>query len=323
MDRLLARRLTVGVIAMLASATSVCAQGAAAITVAPASGPVLPYLFVREFFDVPPEANFGEVAAVAVDRRGHVYVFNRGPRPLMEFDAVGRYVREVARGVVTHAHGLRVDGEGNFWLVDDMDHHVVKLDQRGRVVLVLGRRGRAGDSILFNRPTDVAVNSRGEIYVADGYVNSRIAKFSPTGALLRSWGSKGSGPGQFDTPHAIVIDSKDRVYVADRENRRIEIFDPDGQFITQWTGFSYPQGLYVTPGDTFYVGDTRQVIKLDASGHLIGVFGTPGRGPGEMSSVHGLAVGREGEVFTAELLGWRAQRFVLPARRRAPPPQRP
>jgi DNA-binding beta-propeller fold protein YncE len=304
-------QVVLGALFTLAPEAYTYGQTVATIHVEPGAAPLLPYRYVRDFLAVPPDANFGEVAGVALDGRGHVYVFNRGPRPLMEFDVRGRYVRELAQGTVQRAHSVRVDHEGNLWLVDDLDHHIIKLDSRGRVRLVLGRRGHAGDSSLFNRPTDVAVNSRGEIYVSDGYINSRIAKFSPTGAFLRSWGSKGTAPGQFDIPHALVIDSRDRVYVADRENRRIQVFDADGKLLAVWTGLAYPQGLFLTPGDTLYVGDTRQIVKLDASGRLLGVFAAFGRGPGELSGVHGLAVGPKGELFTAELLGWRAQKFEL------------
>lgn len=125
------------------------------------AAPTLAYASIEDFVHIPPEANFGEVAAVTLDQREHLYVFNRGPRHLVEFDAAGRYVRQLAQGLITHPHGLRSDSEGYLWLVDDMDHHVIKLDTRGRVVMVLGRRGLAGESeTLFNRPTDVAVNSR-------------------------------------------------------------------------------------------------------------------------------------------------------------------
>ena len=293
----------------MASTFSSLPQGTRAVT---DSGPILPYSVVGDFLDVPSEANFGEVAAVALDARQHLYVFNRGPRPLMEFDGAGKYVRELAQGLITHAHSLRFDWGGNLWLVDDADYHVIKLDRRGRVLMVLGRRGRAGDSeVLFNRPTDVAVNSRGEIYVADGYGNARVMKFSPTGTFLFSWGNKGSGPGQFDTPHAIIIDSRDRIYVADRENRRIQVFDAGGRFLAQWTGFQNPQGLSLGKDQSLYVGDTSRVVKLDLTGRVIGVFGTKGKGLGEMSGIHGLAVGRDGELFTAELLNWRVQKFVL------------
>ena len=276
-----------------------------------ASAPALSYVVAEDFLNIPSEANFGEVAAVAVDGRQHLYVFNRGPRPLMEFDSAGHYVRELAQGLVSHAHSIRVDRRGYLWLVDDADHHVIKLDSRGRVKMVLGRRGRSGETDeLFNRPTDVAVNSKGEIYVADGYGNSRIVKFSWDGRFIMSWGSKGKGPGQFDTPHAVVTDSQDKVYVADRENRRIQVFEPNGRFIAEWTGFIYPQGLCLGSDGSIYVGDVSRIVKLDLTGRVVGIFGAKGKGPGQFAGLHGLAVGRSGEIFTAELLNWRVQKLM-------------
>ena len=294
------------------------AQGTGSGTPIGTSAAKLPYAVVEDPLQIPPEANFGEVAAVAVDRRGHLYVFNRGPRPLMEFDASGKYVHELAPGLVSHAHSVRVDREGYLWLVDDADHHVIRLDARGRVVMVLGRRGSEGETQdLFNRPTDVAVNSRGEIFVTDGYVNSRVVKFSREGAFLFAWGSKGSGPGQFDTPHAVGIDAQDHVYVADRENGRIQIFDAEGRFLSQWTGFVRPQGLFIDSDQSVYVGDVRRIVKLNVEGQVLGIFGERGRGRGQFIGLHGLAIGPGGELYTAELINWRVQK-LMPAPTKGP-----
>jgi DNA-binding beta-propeller fold protein YncE len=274
------------------------------------SGPSLRYTVLPDALQVPPDANFGEVAAVAVDARQNLYVFNRGRKPLMKFDKRGRYVGQLAQGLITHAHSVRVDRHGYIWLVDDSDHHVIQLDSSGRVRMVFGRRGLSGDTdVLFNRPTDVAVNSRGEIYVADGYVNSRIVKFSPEGKFLLKWGTKGDGPGQFNIPHAIVIDSLDRVYVADRENHRIQVFDKDGGFLTQWGNFGLPQGLYLA-GPFLFVGDGTRVVKLDLSGRVIGILGSRGKASGEFIGLHGLTVATDGTLYTAELINWRVQKFI-------------
>lgn len=139
-------------------------------------------------------------------------------------------------------------------------------------------------------------------------------KFSRNGTFLLAWGSKGAGEGQFDTPHAIVIDARDRVYVADRENHRIQVFDLDGHFIAQWTGFLNPQGLALGVDESLYVGDGTRLVKLDLSGRLMGVFGVSGRALGQFMGLHGVSVGRNGQVFTAELLNWRVQKLV-PQRR--------
>jgi DNA-binding beta-propeller fold protein YncE len=182
--------------------------------------------------------------------------------------------------------------------------------------MVFGRRGLSGDTDdLFNRPTDVAVNSRGEIYVADGYGNSRVVKFSPEGKFLLKWGTKGAGQGQFDIPHAIVIDSLDRVYVADRENHRIQVFDKDGHFITQWGNFELPQGLCLV-GRFLFVGDRTRVVELDLSGRVLGILGSRGKGPGQFMGLHGLAVAPDGTLYTAELINWRVQKFIPALRAR-------
>ncbi len=186
--------------------------------------PTLPYKPVPNFFILPDGANFGEVSAVGVNSKGHIFVFHRGPMPLMEFDNHGKFVRGILDGLITHAHGLRIDSNDNLWLTDDSDHFVLKLNPEGRIVMVLGRKGRVGESdprlgILFNRPTDAAVNSREEIFVTDGYGNSRVVKFDPAGRFLKAWGKKGKAPGEFDIPHAVVIDAQDRVYVNHRLHR--------------------------------------------------------------------------------------------------------
>lgn len=301
-----------GLVVTISDARAQTPQPAALIG---ASSPALSVSAVSSPLRIPPQANFGEVVAVALDARNHLFVFNRGPRPLMEFGANGRYVRELAQGLITRAHSVRVDRTGHIWLVDDTDHHVIRLDTAGRVVMVLGRRGRVGDTEdLFNRPTDVAVNSRGEIFVADGYGNSRIVKFSREGEFLLDWGTKGNGPGQFNIPHAIVVDSLDRLYVADRENHRVQVFDSNGGFLAQWPGFEYPQGLFLGADQTIYVGDASRVVRLDASGRVLGILGSYGRASGQFIGLHGLAVGTDGTLFTAELINWRVQKFV-PRRR--------
>jgi DNA-binding beta-propeller fold protein YncE len=271
----------------------------------------LRYTVVPDALQVPSNANFGEVAAVALDARQNLYVFNRGGKPLMKFDKRGRYIGQLAQGLITHAHSVRVDRHGYIWLVDDADHDVIQLDARGNVRMVFGRRGLSGDTDdLFNRPTDVAVNSRGEIYVADGYGNSRVVKFSPEGKFLLKWGTKGAGPGQFDIPHAIVIDALDHVYVADRENHRIQVFDKDGRFITQWGNFELPQGLYLAGGRSLFVGDRTRVVELDLSGRVLGILGSRGKRPGQFMGLHGLAVAPDGTLYTAELINWRVQKFI-------------
>src|SRR5207237_1314855 len=175
---------------------------------------------------LPRGVELGPVSAVATDAKDRVYVAHRGPRPVLVFDRDGPFLRSGGDDHIKTAHGLRVDPEGNVWVTDIGDHLVMKFDPEGKLLLSLGRKGLAGDQPdRFDRPTDVAVSPAGEFYVADGYGNARVLKFDRAGKLLRRWGTKGTGEGEFDLPHAICLDSKGRVYVGDRENNRVQIFD--------------------------------------------------------------------------------------------------
>ena len=191
--------------------------------------PRLNYEAVPDFFQLPAGENFVEVAGVAVNSKGHVYVFHRGKHPLVEFDASGKFIRSIADDLFVTAHVVRVDAEDNIWTTDVGAHVVLKVSPEGRVLLSLGRMRIPGDDVLhFNQPTDVAFDRDGNIYVADGEGNSRVLKFNKYGNLLLAWGMKGDGPGQFDLPHSVAIDD-DPVYVADREDARIQIFDLNGR----------------------------------------------------------------------------------------------
>jgi len=224
--------------------------------------PKLNYDMIPDFFQLPPGEHLIEPAGVAVNSKGHIYIFHRGKHPLMEFDSSGKFVRSIADDLFVTAHMVRVDPEDNIWTTDIGSHVVLKLSPEGRVLLALGRMRIPGDDVLhFNQPTDVAWDRNGSIYVTDGYGNSRVLKFDKYGRPILGWGMKGTGPGQFDTPHTIVIDG-DIVYVGDRENARIQIFD---------TG---PQ---------------------------------PGQGP--HFDPHQIALAPDGSIFTAEVLGWRAEKL--------------
>src|SRR5215467_10650064 len=199
-------------------------------TTAEPAVPKLNYAAVPNFFQLPAGENFVEPAGVAVNSKGHIYVFHRGKHSLMEFDSSGKFIRSIADDLFVTAHMVRVDSEDNIWTTDVGSHVVLKLSPDGRVLLALGRMRIPGDDVLhFNQPTDVAFDRDGNIYVTDGYGNSRILKFDKYGRPLMGWGMKGTGPGQFDLPHTIVIDGG-LVYVGDRENARIQIFDRDADF---------------------------------------------------------------------------------------------
>ena len=273
----------------------------------------LGYRPVAGFLTLPPEANFGEAAGVALNSKDHLFVFHRGPQPLMEFDADGKFIRSIGEGLFGSAHAVRIDTDDNIWTVDWQDHTVLKFDPNGRVLMVFGKRGEPGESDgLFNQPTDVAFGPSREIYISDGYGNSRVQKYSPEGKFLRAWGTKGTEPGQFNLPHAIAVDSEGLVYVGDRENSRIQIFDSDGNFLKQWTHVGHPYGLAITPDQLIYVagGRDEQVLILDRNGKILGKFGERGRGRGQFGWPHGIAVGPHQEIYVAEILNWRVQKFV-------------
>jgi DNA-binding beta-propeller fold protein YncE len=207
-----------------------------------------------------------ETAGVAVDAGNHSYVLHRGPHPIMEFTADGSLVRSWGDGLFVRPHSIRVDAEGNIWTTDDGAHTVLKMDRQGRIVLVLGRyrnssesqgmtgpqvggalRGMRDETVVrFNGPTDSAVAPNGDIFVADGYGNSRVVKFNKEGIFVKEWGKRGSAPGEFNTPHSIVVDKQNRVLVADRENYRVQIFDTDGVFQEEWKDLGSPWGLALT-----------------------------------------------------------------------------
>ena len=288
----------------------------------------LPLRVVPNWLQLPPAWNFRETPGIAVDARSHVYVVHRGEHPIMEFDANGKFVRAFGDGLFDRAHSVRIDPQGNLWGVDDGSHVVFKMDAEGHVRMVLGRYRKPGDSVtppqpgprglrdenilLFNRPTDVAFGPNGDIYVTDGYGNSRVVKFTSAGRFVKAWGTKGHGKGQFDTPHSVAVDRQGRVYVADRENYRIQIFSPDGEFLQEWTHVGAPWGLYLTPEQILYMADgyNNRVLKLDLEGKILGSYGGPGKLPGQFSYVHNISVGPDNAIYTAEILNWRPQKFL-------------
>jgi len=291
----------------------------ALLTVAPVSSshseeviPILNYEAVPDFFQLPSGEHFVEVAGIAVDSKGHVYVFHRGKRPLVEFYASGKFIRSIADDPFVTAHMVRVDAEDNIWTTDVGAHVVLKVSPEGRVLLSLGRMRIPGDDVLhFNQPTDVAFDRDRNIYVADGEGNSRVLKFNKYGNLLLAWGMKGSGPGQFDLPHSIAIDD-DLVYVADRENARIQIFDLNGRYLRE-SKLGHPYGLFITPDHFIYMADAiaGRILKINREGKVVGVLDGPPPDKGRHFDPHLIAVDKDNSIFTAEVMPWRAQKFRL------------
>lgn len=220
-----------------------------------------PYRLVPNWGVLPGGAQWGEVPGIAIDARGTIYAFHRSDPPVIELDRAGTILKTWGSKMFAWPHGIRVDRFGNLWITDGLARNgigqqVFKYDANGRLVLTLGTKGVRGEGPdTFGGPCDVAVAANGDIFVADGHFNARIVKFDKDGKFIKAWGRKGDQPGEFNLPHAIVIDSRGRVLVGDRSNNRIQIFDQDGAFIDQWTQFGTPSGMYITPDDTLYVVD--------------------------------------------------------------------
>jgi DNA-binding beta-propeller fold protein YncE len=229
----------------------------------------LSYEALPQWERLPEGWSFVEVAGVATDSRNRVYVFNRGEHPLMVFDRDGRFLASWGEGVFRRAHGICVGADDAVWCTDDLDHTVRKFTPEGRLLLTLGESGRASDTGIdgidyrtirrggapFHRPTNVALAADGSAYVTDGYGNARVHKFTPDGRLLFSWGEPGVGPGQFNLPHGIAIDREGLVYVADRENSRIQVFSGEGKYLTEWSDVARPMQVFIDKQDRVFVAE--------------------------------------------------------------------
>ena len=283
---------------------------------------------------VPGAWNFIQVASVAVTLRGTILVFHRGAHPLMEFDSSGKLLRSWGDGFFSEGkvaaipqphwtddkshysavygpagcascgvHSVRVDPQGNIWLVDAPGHVIYKMSPDLKELMRLGTKGTPGSGRnTFNLPTDVAFAPNGDVYVTDGYGSARVVKYSRDGAYLLEWGKRGTGPGEFGLPHNVVTDREGRVYVTDRDNQRIQVFDPKGTFLTQWVGTGGVSGLAMTRDQHIWTGG----VLRDLEGKVLGRLSGPGVAGG-----HGVAVSESGDVYIAQLSGV-VQKFVKP-----------
>ena len=287
--------------------------GAAIVGLSQSNWPKLPYTVDPDWPRLPVGWTLEETPGVAVDAHEHVFVFHRGKHSIIEFDKAGNVVRTWGDGVFVRPHGLRFDNEGNLWAADDLGHIVVKMDALGRVRMVLGRKNTKGETNdTFNRPTDLAFTPSGDFYVADGYGNSRVVKFNKEGKFIRAWGKKGSGEGEFNLPHAVAVDNQGRVYVGDRENHRMQIFDGDGKFLAQWKHVGSPWGIVITEDQSIYMcdGHNNRILRLNTKGEILGVLGAPGKLPGQLDFSHHMAIGPSGSIYVAEIKNWRVQKFI-------------
>ena len=253
-----------------------------------------------------------------------MFVLNRGHTPILEFNPDGSFMRTIGEGIPTEGpHVVRVDPQDNLWYIDAGTNLVIKFDQQMHIQMVLGRRPEPWTYMThviehaipqpqnFYQPTDVTWGPDGSIFVSDGYGNSRVAKFSREGNLIKQWGERGTATGEFNTPHSIVIDQKNTLYVADRANGRIQTFDTDGNFKQEWRIGGAPWSICITPGprQVMYVGSVGKVIKIDTDGKVLGTMGKFGRVPGTFDWVHGIACPDEHTVYAAQELSWRLDKI--------------
>jgi DNA-binding beta-propeller fold protein YncE len=293
------------------------------------------------FGQLPDGRAWGGTTAVAVGADGRsVWVFERcGSEscaksklpPILHFDPSGKLLASFGSGMFVFPHGITVDHDGNVWVADGdgvngKGQQVVKFSPSGKVLLVLGKAGMPGDAPgYFNKPSGVAIARNGDIFVADGHggdSNARIVKFSKTGKFITAWGKKGSGEGEFDTPHAIAVDSRERVYVADRSNSRIQVFDASGKFLADWKQFGRPSGVYIDANDMIYVTDSQTVDKAGCTtdpGCRHGIragkvsdgsvmYFVP-RPAGDLAGPEGVAVDAQGTIYGASNEGKKIERF--------------
>jgi len=253
--------------------------------------------------------------------------------PVLKFDENGNLVKSFGAGMFVLPHGLSVDRAGNVWVTDGvgkdgMGHQVFKFGPEGKVLMVLGKAGVAGTGQdEFNSPSAVLIAPDGDIFVADGHggnTNARIVKFDPSGKFIKTWGHKGSGPGEFDGPHTLAMDSRGRLFVGDRGNNRIQIFDQDGNFIDQWTQFSRPSGVYIDANDVMYVADSESgsVAKNHAQwkrgmrvgsvkdGTVMYLIPDPDENATTTSAAEGVTADAKGNIFGAEVGPKRVMKYV-------------
>jgi sugar lactone lactonase YvrE len=282
----------------------------------------------------PESFQWGAMSGLAVDANDHVYCFTRGDHPVQVYDASGKFLRAWGADTIKSSHHLKIDREGNVWIADIGQHVVQKYTPEGKLLLTLGTPDHPGcDQTHMNQPTDMAITPSGDVFVSDGYGNARIVHFDRSGKYVKEWGQLGSKPGQFSIPHAIAVDSRGRLYVADRNNARVQVFDPSGKLLDVWDNIVVPWGFCVTRQDEIWVCGSspmqwrkedgalgcppkdQVLMRFNPDGKLLQLWTVP-KGidglerPGELNWVHCVAVDSKGNLYCGDILGKRAQKFV-------------
>jgi hypothetical protein len=343
------------VLQLVLAATCLAVAPAAAQTAVPE----IAYDSAANPLALPDDIYLGETAGIATNSKGDIFVYTRTGHPMLtlgttrgfvhngsrlfQFDRDGKFVREIGQNSYGFmvAEQVRIDPQDNIWVVDQMTNSVIKFDPEGRVAMLLGRKAEAvpipapatapepaGNALpgagrptdLFDRPTDVAWDADGNIYVADGIGNARVAKFDKNGVFIKSWGSRGIEPGKFATVRGIAIDAQGNVYVADGGNKRIEVFDRDGNFKTQFSNVGSPRALCITPQQALYSSNSNppndidtggEVYKLALDGTIVGKFGRAGKAPKEFGTLNAIDCRGENNLYVAEIGNMRVQKLTL------------
>jgi hypothetical protein len=336
------RHLSICIVAAaLAASASLSAQSKAKAQ----NVPEIAYESVPNVLKFPPNIYLGEGIGVATNSKGHVFVYTRsGDTRLFEFDQNGAYVREIGQGLYgfMFAHAVRVDKDDNIWAVDEGSNMVIKFNPQGRVTMVIGRRPEAVEELTnftgqggytgankpysFNRPTDVAWDAAGNIFVSDGYGDSRVVKYDKNGRFLKSAGVRGNQQGQLNLPHTLATDAQGNVYIGDRSNARVQVWDNDLNFKAIYDQVGSPWAICISPGPHQYLyvsnsvpdnGDSRaaaqtgEIYKMELDGTILGKFGRAGKALKEFSTVHEIDCRNPNELFVSEITDWRVQKILL------------
>jgi DNA-binding beta-propeller fold protein YncE len=317
--------------------------------------PQIQYRAVDALSDFPNDIHMGEAAGVARNSDGEIFVYTRTGNPtislgtsryvshggarIFRFDEDGEYEGEIGQETygALYAQQLRISADDHIWAIDQMSGQVIRYDPDGRIVMVMSRKpetqrlpqapgqpgsgeGREGES--FQGPTDITWDSQGNFYVADGIRNARIAKYDVNGKWVMNWGTRGTGPGEFDVVQGIAIDNQDNLYVADYNNERIQVFDTRGNFRREMSGFGAPMAICITqgPNQVMYVSNSNppdnldvdgEIYKVELDGTIVGQFGTAGKQIGQFGTVNAIDCQEENDLLVGELGNWRVQRVTL------------